>query len=475
MLLQLDDTICAIATANGGASRGMIRISGTEAVVVASRIFQSADRRPIGEIQTATAVFGSVRINVGGSYRSLPCDLFFWPTSRSYTCEPIAELHTIGSRPMLEALLNGVCRAGARLAEPGEFTLRAFLAGRLDLTQAEAVLGVINARGEGDLDCALAQLAGGLAKPLDELREELLQLLAEIEAGLDFVEEDIEFISSTDLTQRLQSAENLLDDVMLQMSTRHVAHERIRVAIVGRPNVGKSSLFNAMVQRFGCDAGSHVGHQALVSPKRGTTRDYITATISLNGIECEFVDTAGVDDEFSDSIDSMAQSVAETVRKRAALRLLCVESGINVHSDEVIPQRYQGPVECDLVVITKADIAMARQISPEASTGLPFVITSSRTGQGLDGLATKLRTLLMREEATQSSHIIATTANRCHESVRLAKGSLRHAAELAEAARSNELVAVEIRAALDEIGKVVGAVYTDDLLDRIFGTFCIGK
>ena len=153
----------------------------------------------------------------------LPCDLFLWPTSRSYTREPVAELHTIGSPPLLEVISAAVCKAGARLAEPGEFTLRAFLAGRLDLTQAEAVLGVIDARGSGDLDAALVQLAGGLARPLDRLRDELLQLLAELEAGLDFVDEDIEFISPAALHERLELAVQLLNEVAQQMDSRHVA------------------------------------------------------------------------------------------------------------------------------------------------------------------------------------------------------------------------------------------------------------
>jgi tRNA modification GTPase len=453
----------------------MIRISGDDAFDVAARLYESTHGRRIDEMRTATAVAGSVRIDVGDLPTSLPCDLFLWPTSRSYTREPIAELHMIGSRPLLEAALNAACRAGARLAVPGEFTLRAFLAGRLDLTQAEAVLGVIDAHGESDLDCALAQLAGGLARPLGELRDELLQLLAELEAGLDFVEEDIEFISSTELTDRLQSAGKLLDDVMRQMSTRHVADTKRRVAIIGRPNVGKSSLFNAMIERVGQHAESQAGQQALVSPTRGTTRDYLTATISLDGIECELVDTAGVDDAFLDSIDSMAQSVATKVHKQATIRLLCVEAGSSEYREELALQPGLRARDHDLAVFTKADVVTGHQISVAPPLDVPSVICSSRTGQGLDELTAVLRTLLIREDSSNASQVVDATASRCRESVRLANESLRRAVEPAEVGGSNELVAVEIRAALDEIGKVVGAVYTDDLLDRIFGSFCIGK
>jgi tRNA modification GTPase len=225
MAFHTGDTICAIATAPGGAGRGMVRVSGPEAVAIVTRCFESNVAGAILSLQHATALTGRVRIEIDAKPRDVPCDLFLWPSNRSYTREPIAELHTIGSAPLLGSLMSALCRAGAHLAEPGEFTLRAFLAGRLDFTQAEAVLGVIDARGSEDLDAALAQLAGGLAKPLNRLREDLLQMLVELEAGLDFVEEDIEFISPHELHERLESAMQLLDDVAQQMVMRHIASD----------------------------------------------------------------------------------------------------------------------------------------------------------------------------------------------------------------------------------------------------------
>ena len=219
MSYSTDDTICAIGTAAGGAARGMVRISGPEAIAIAGRVFRAEDDGPLEEIRIPTALTGQLRLNptvtngsAGGplpysqfaSESLVPCDLFLWPTRRSYTREPVAELHTLGSTPVLEAVLAAVCRHGARLAEPGEFTMRAFLAGRVDLTQAEAVLGVIDAGDADQLAAALTQLAGGLARPLQTLRENLLQLLAELEAGLDFVEDDIRFISQAEVIERLK-------------------------------------------------------------------------------------------------------------------------------------------------------------------------------------------------------------------------------------------------------------------------------
>ena len=186
---------------------------------------------------------------LSGFASPLPCELYLWPGKRSYTGQPVAEVHTLGSPPLLEAVVRAVCRGGARPAEPGEFTLRAFLAGRIDLTQAEAVLGVIDATGNAELDAALKQLAGGLAGPLRLLRSDLLDLLAHVEAGLDFADEDLPFIKAEELLKRLDEAAAEVDRLARQLAFRGEAVVRVRVAPCGRPNAGKSSLFNALTGR----------------------------------------------------------------------------------------------------------------------------------------------------------------------------------------------------------------------------------
>ena len=466
------DTIAAIATAGGGAARGIVRVSGDRARDVVERCFDPADGQSLRHWRCATAVRGHVRATLfDASPQTVPCDLLLWPTARSYTREPVAELHTIGSPPLVEAVLEAVCQAGARLAEPGEFTLRAFLAGRLDLTQAEAVLGVIDAHGQGELAAALAQLAGGLARPLGHLRDELLQLLAELEAGLDFVEDDIRFISPEQLSLRLQSATAALRETIAQMTSRHAARIANRVVLFGPPNVGKSSLFNALVAA----RGTARAPAAIVSERHGTTRDYLSAVIDLDGMCCELVDTAGLHAEEATfgaaaPVSRAAQAMTAGQRAGAAIRVFCVALASSATAPTAESQA------ADVVVLTKADlVSFHASIPGDVPTAPSVVATSSVTGEGLDALCATLRALLAREATAQRSQVVAATADRCRDSLRHAEAALSRAAEIVTAGGGEELVAAELRDALDQLGRVVGAVYTDDLLERIFKTFCIGK
>jgi tRNA modification GTPase len=420
------------------------------------------------------------------------CDAFVWPGSRSYTREPVVELHTLSSPPLLDAILTALCRAGARLAEGGEFTLRAFLAGRLDLTQAEAVLGVIDARGGEELDAALRQLAGGIAAPLNKLRHNLLQLLAELEAGLDFADEDLEFASREEILQRLHEACLLLDELAGQMASRHAMSGLAQVALVGAPNVGKSSLFNALVASCGARGaagGPLANASALVSPREGTTRDYLTARLSLDGVNVELVDTAGIVeprtacDEYSLQSSSeelrlgrSAQAFAVERRSRAAIRAHCIVAseyarapciGHQAHAEAPQPSS-------DILVLTKCDL-LDEPLPVDTTIAIPVIATSSVTGEGVEALCAVLRDRLTNAHLAETGKTVAATAERCGESIRLAAGALRDACDIVQAEGGSELVTVELRAALDELGKVVGAVYTDDLLERIFSTFCIGK
>jgi tRNA modification GTPase len=293
MSYSADDEIVAIASATGGAARGILRLSGPRVARCLQLCFQADDaldqpRVPLDGHSPETvprAIPGSLMLKDLGS-RRLPCLLYYWATPHSYTRQPVAEFHTLGSPPLLDVALLAICASGARLANPGEFTMRAFLAGRLDMTQAEAVLGVIDAGGPQSLEVALAQLAGNLARPLHQLRERLLEVLAHLEAGLDFVEEDIQFIRPEVLVGQLTEAQTAVTDLLHRMDVRSYTPDSVQVVLMGAPNVGKSSLFNALA----------IEGEALTAATSGTTRDYLTASISLEGMDCQLVDTAGIED-----------------------------------------------------------------------------------------------------------------------------------------------------------------------------------
>jgi tRNA modification GTPase len=456
-----DDTIAAIASAPGGAARGIVRISGPGTVDTLAACFQSTHGEDLRSIATASAIDGT--ITIGRSLGTLPATAYFWPDQRSYTRQPAAEIHTIGSPPLLSAVLDTLCSHGARLAEPGEFTLRAFFAGRLDLTQAEAVLRVIDARGEHDLRLALDQLAGGLTRPLHQLRESLLDLLAHLEAGLDFVEEDIEFVGRRELAAQLDAAAELLDRTLAQLLTRRLTDDLPQVALVGWPNVGKSSLFNAL-------AGDSA---ALVSDESGTTRDYLTATVELNGLRAELVDTAGHEPEGEDeTIQQAAQKLAEKAVAECDVELFCLDSSRPLNAWE--RARLSSPPEFlrRLVVATKTD-----QLAKEFDVGCQFrsmlAETSATSGAGLEDLRQRLHEVLV--ELADGDAAGSSTAQRCVGSLRAAQEAIEHARHLTARAGGEELIAGELRLALAELGKVVGAIYTDDILDRVFSRFCIGK
>jgi len=445
-----------VASAPGGAYRGIIRVSGPEVLVCVAPIFFPDDGRCLEDCSVATVLAG--RLHLDGWDPLIPCDLFVWPDERSYTRQPTVEIHTLGSAPVLEAIRRNLCRCGARPAEPGEFTMRAFLAGRLDLTQAEAVLGVIDATDRRHLDVALEQLAGGLATPLGTLRSDLLNLVAHLEAGLDFVEEDIEFISREALQTELREALLATTNLLNQMASRERSTQSVRVALMGSPNTGKSSLVNVLSEN----------PVSLVSATPGTTRDYLTRCVVLDGLEFELIDTAGIGASAGLSeIEQQAQEVAERQRERCDLQVICIDSTRPLNSWERT-ELQTDPSGPRLVVMTKSDC-------PRGTEGIEGALwTSSKTGEGLAELRRKM-VLLFTEDMHEDLPVVNDTATRCLENLRRARASLERAHQLAVHRHGEELVSAEIRLALDELGKVAGAVYTDDILDRVFSRFCIGK
>lgn len=431
----------------------------------------------------------------------LPLDVLLWPTSRSYTGQPLAELHLVGSPPLLEAIVTQLIRGGARIARPGEFTLRAFLAGRLDLLQAEAVLGVIDAADHTELELALRQLAGGISHEMARLRGDLLDLLAELEAGLDFVDEDIEFVSRDQLLTRVNAARQTVAALCDQASRRLHSATRPRVVLAGLPNAGKSTLLNAL-----CGTAA-----AIVSDVRGTTRDYLCVPLSRSGLQVDLIDTAGWDVTAS-GIDAVAQQKRHEQWQQADVIVWCSDLSADQAAADVDDRLFaelQSERRPVLRVGTKADLANRanepRRFGAIREAGIregeapaeprtegkhgsvetspsPFweslietmIPVSAESGAGLDALCERLAELLAMDSHGQRQWL-GMTAARCQGSLLAARDALDRTADAVALGLSDDLIAIELRDALEHLGHVVGAVYTDDVLDRIFSKFCIGK
>jgi tRNA modification GTPase len=429
------DTIVAVASAPGPGRRAVVRVSGPHALQLASAVGVSDTAFDPGRAQPGA----SLRLSDIAS--PLPADIYYWAGPRSATGQDLIEIHTVGSRPLVERLVADLIVAGGRPAGPGEFTLRAFLAGKKDLPQAEAVLGVVEAGSDADLQRALGQMAGGVTAPLAALRDDLLNLLADVEAALDFADEDITFVERPDVIHRLAAGLAHLANLRRQLDDRGVSGRAVRVALVGPPNAGKSSLFNAL---SGADA-------ALVSEEAGTTRDYLTRSLTLGGVAVELTDTAGWDDP-ADPVAAQAQRLGRGAAAAADLRVWCVPTGRPFVGEP------GGPV---LKAATKADLA-------PATGGTPTSVVAER---GLDAL----RAELIERVTALARPPLAPSLSRCRGHVDGAIGHLRAAHRHALEADPPEVLATALRAALDQIGELAGAVYTPDLLDRIFSRFCIGK
>jgi tRNA modification GTPase len=486
---DLEDTICAVASAPGGGWRGIVRISGpqmAELLAMGWRPAVAPQAAPRSERRAPHQADGCWLLPAPCA--PLPCRLYLWPTPRSYTRQPTAEIHTIGSPPLLQLLLRQLCDHGARLAEPGEFTLRAFLAGRLDLAQAEAVLGVIDAQNERQLGVALTQLAGNLSGELDVVRDELLNLCADIEASLDFADEDILLITPSQVRATLEGAATRIESLGLQMRGRGRADDSPRVVLRGRPNVGKSTLWNALL---GDGA-------ALVSDIPGTTRDYLEADLPLAQGSCRLIDTAGIDEQLVMAVDRDAQRLSLQRAELSDLRLLCLDT-TRGPDDWEFRQLLDAPSP-DLVVLTKADQGdpcryldgfptAARLLRPDRSSRpqwlevddeadgtrtWPVELVSAASGAGLAELRARVEKLLA-ERQQESVGVVSSTATRCALHLDECLAALHGAAALADSSDRYELVAAGLRQALDHVGCMVGAIYTDDILDRVFRRFCIGK
>jgi tRNA modification GTPase len=466
-----DDTIAAIATPPGVGGIGIVRLSGPLAFAVGLRIFRPA--HPLAE-DTAPP---SHQLLYGHAVDPANDDAVidealaaFMRAPRTYTREDVVEISAHGSPLALRRILEVALAAGARAAQPGEMTLRAFLNGRVDLAQAEAVMALINAETDAGHRLALRQLQGELSAEVASARRQALEALIRIEASIDFPEDEVPPPDPTELAALLTGAQAGVERLLASADRGRVLREGLRVALVGRPNVGKSSLLNALLRT----------ERAIVTPVAGTTRDTVEEKALIGGLAVQLVDTAGLTPS-DDPVERIGVERSRVAAQAADLLLLVLDGSEPLTPlDATVATELRTLGQADtsrpaILVLNKADLP--HQLSDEAAQALwpdaPLVATSTVTGSGLAALEGEIAALALGGTAQAGDALVSSARH---------KDALRRGVEHLQAAQATlanglplDFVAIDLRAALEALGEITGETATADLLDRIFAEFCIGK
>ena len=455
--IDLEDTIAAVSTPLGEGAIGIVRLSGRDSLGIADKIFLSKKGRLPSDFRSFTSHFGHVRD------KDIIIDevlLTVMRAPKSYTREDIVEISCHGGPVALKKTLGLVLDNGARLAEPGEFTRRAFLNGRLDLTQAEAVLDIIRSKTDASLRMALGQLDGRLSSALQKIKDELVSIAAIIEASIDFPDEDIEIVSEAKVKKRLEALECEVSQLLETSDKGIIFREGISCVICGKPNVGKSSLLNALVRK----------ERAIVTHIPGTTRDTIEEFANIGGVPFKLVDTAGITPT-KDIVEREGVLRSREHIETADLVLLVLDASSAISGDDrILLDDTKGRPR--IIVLNKTDLPEKISFSPSGSETVAGI--SAKEGSGIEELREMMSEAVLGGKVQAPEGAVVTNM-RQKEALRHALASLEKARKAVEEKLSPELVAIEVKETLDCIGEIVGEVVTDDILDRIFSQFCVGK
>jgi len=467
-------TIVAIATPSGAGAIGVIRLSGPKAIAITQQLFKGKN---LAEQATHTLHFGHI---VVPEYKHLPLasipmeglvdevviSLFKGP--KSYTGEDTIEISCHGSSYILQRVLQLCITAGAELASPGAFTQRAFLNGKMDLTQAEAVADLIASSHKTAHDIAMHQMRGGFSKALQVLRDELIHFAALIELELDFSQEDVAFADRSALIQLIEKIEAHIQPIIQSFKYGNVLKAGIPVAIVGKPNAGKSTLLNALLQE----------DRAIVSAIAGTTRDTIEEVFTIDGFPFRLIDTAGLRDT-EDVIEKIGIEKAKEKMEQARIILYLIDAQEPIH--ETVFHDIQQYIRTDipfLICLTKLDLISADKLATWSeylsSKGLRHIAFAAKTGEGLNQVQTTLSTIA--QSFTGDTNELIVTNERHHTALLSAMTALHDVKQGMEQGLSGDLLSLDIRRCLYAIGSITGSIQHDrDILGAIFGKFCIGK
>ncbi len=452
------DTICAVSTPPGEGGIGIIRMSGKEAIEIASRVFRPRGAKRLRSVATHTLHYGHI-IDPARGETVDEVLVSVMRTPATYTREDVVEINCHGGMMPLWRTLALLVAAGARQAEPGEFTRRAFLNGRIDLAQAEAVMDVIRSKTELAQRAANEQLLGGLSGEVAALRDRLISLIAAVEAGIDFPEEDIETESGSPLADEVSAVIGGIENLLSSFTYGRILRDGFASAIVGRPNVGKSSLLNALLKQ----------NRAIVTEIPGTTRDVLEEYLNISGVPIKVLDTAGIR-HTHDRVEQEGVRRSLAAIESADIVLVVLDGSAPLTTeDKHVLEEAKG--RNAIAVVNKSDLPGKL----EALAWPPVqVAVSCRTGTGLDSLRRAVVETVMQGTVKAGEH--AWAVNQRHKTaLEQSRASLQRALESVTSGLSPEFIAIDLRDALDSVGLIIGATYTEDILDRIFSDFCIGK
>lgn len=463
--MYVEDTIAAISTVLGESAIGVIRVSGSEAIAIVDKVFRGQET--LANTSTFKARYGYIyEQKTDKQVDEVICLVMRSP--HSFTTEDTVEISCHGGVVSVRRVLMTVLDAGARLADPGEFTKRAFLNGRVDLAQAEAIIQIINAQTEKGMELAVQQLAGKLSEEISQLRQKLIRILAHVEAALDFPEDEIQGFSSSELLNNLRQVICEITDLLQTTESGKIFRQGIKTIIVGKPNVGKSSLLNRLLRE----------QRAIVTEIPGTTRDLIEERINLHGIPLNLIDTAGIR-ETEDRIENIGVQRSKEFLQKADLVLLVLDisQNLTVEDQKIIELAQNKKV---IIVLNKVDLARKideNQLEIQLKEFLPtyrIVRTSVLYEEGLEQLKDSIRDLVFAGQITSTDQTIII--NLRHQRALIdAQESLRRAEESLQLEMSYDIVAIDLRAGLEFIGQITGETLAEDVIDQIFAEFCLGK
>jgi tRNA modification GTPase len=453
--VNLDDTIVAIATPPGRGGIGVVRCAGPRAREITSPLLRLRH-----DLEPGRAIFAEL-VEPGGAGRIDEVVVTYFAKPHSYTTDDIIEIAAHGSPVVLRHIVELCIAAGARLAEPGEFTMRAFLNGRIDLTQAEAVRDLIDSQTLYQAKIAAQQIEGALSRRLQPVKQRLVELIAVLEAGIDFAEDDVSVLPNPAILERIAAVQQPLEHLAATFAYGKIVHQGLTLAIVGRPNVGKSSLFNRLVER----------ERAIVTSTPGTTRDLVSETVAIGGIPIQLVDTAGIrqalDEAESIGIRKSMEALADA---DLVLVVLDLSQPATVEDNELLRHAEGRPA---IVVGNKCDLAFGGQWA-KASGQSSRVRASALTGEGIADLRAEILRHIGGEAGAQSEAGFLTNVR--HQGlVQESLAALNAAGNAVGAKVPHEMLLLDLYSALRPLDAITGATTTDDVLNLIFSTFCIGK